>query len=234
MHPTLHIFERLDDPRAAFRPSFLDRRPPQRSSRRWSRAFRLSRLGHGIEFDPDHSFEVDDVLNEFRNETLNSITLGDSQDIFATIACGARGDQPQSGGAGRAGIICDARARTPFESRRCRSTTATPTSIDWRRSSRHVPSSRPSLTDFGFVAALIDERVGVARVARLHAAVGLLAAEARVVKGVRVPSVVHGAHEAVLRISFHHGRRWRKGDKRDEISSDDPRSISSLGLWETA
>jgi 2-polyprenyl-6-methoxyphenol hydroxylase-like FAD-dependent oxidoreductase len=40
-----------------------------------------------VDVNPDHSFDVDDVLNGFRNETLCSISLADLQDLLATIAC---------------------------------------------------------------------------------------------------------------------------------------------------
>jgi 2-polyprenyl-6-methoxyphenol hydroxylase-like FAD-dependent oxidoreductase len=49
--------------------------------------FSFDDAGYHVEIDPDHSFDVEDVLNGFRNETLYSITLADLQDLLATVAC---------------------------------------------------------------------------------------------------------------------------------------------------
>jgi hypothetical protein len=88
LHPeSLHIFERLN-----IMDRFLERASLIIDHRNHVFAngmelFNFRDQGYGVDVNPEHSFDVDDVINGFRNETLYSISLADLQDLLATIAC---------------------------------------------------------------------------------------------------------------------------------------------------
>ena len=88
LHPeSLHIFERLN-----IMDRFLERASliidhRNRVFVNGMGLFNFRDQGYGVDVNPEHSFNVDDVINGFRNETLYSISLADLQDLLATIAC---------------------------------------------------------------------------------------------------------------------------------------------------